>query len=126
MQKPVINWYSFVLTSDVDVFFSKYWFPGMPWDSTAHYMARSPIAYVGNVTTPTMLVTGEVDYRTPSSEAEQFYMALKLRKVPTAMVRFPDASHEISARPSYLIAKVAYILSWFNKYKAAPEGKAAP
>ena len=126
VQKPVINWYSFVLTSDVDVFFSKYWFPAFPWDSTAHYMARSPIAYVGNVTTPTMMLTGEVDYRTPSSEAEQFYMALKLRKVPTAMVRFPDASHEISARPSYLIAKVAYILSWFNKYKALPETKSAP
>jgi len=126
VQKPVINWYSFVLTSDVDVFFTKYWFPALPWDSTAHYMAHSPIAYVGNVTTPTMMLTGEVDYRTPSSEAEQFYMALKLRKVPTAMVRFPDASHEISARPSYLIAKVEYVLSWFNKFKSTPEGKAAP
>ena len=126
VQKPVINWYSFVLTSDVDVFFSKYWFPAFPWDSAAHYMARSPISYVGNVTTPTMMLTGEVDYRTPSSEAEQFYMALKLRKVPTAMVRFPDAPHEISARPSYLIAKVAYILAWFQKYRTGAEAKAAP
>ena len=126
VQKPVINWYSFVLTSDVDVFFTRYWFPAFPWDSTAQYMRRSPISYVGNVTTPTMLVTGEVDYRTPSSEAEQFYMALKLRKVPTAMVRFPDAPHEISARPSYLIAKVAYILAWFEKYKASPDPKMLP
>jgi len=65
-----------------------------------------------------MLVTGERDYRTPSSEAEQFYEALKLRKVPAAMVRFPDASHEISAKPSYMLDKVAYILAWFDKYKA--------
>jgi acylaminoacyl-peptidase len=73
-----------------------------------------------------MLVTGEVDYRTPSSEAEQFYMALKLRQVPTAMVRFPEASHEISARPSYLTAKVAYILAWFEKFKAGAPAKAGP
>jgi dipeptidyl aminopeptidase/acylaminoacyl peptidase len=115
-----------VLTADQDVFFTKYWFPAFPWDSAAQYMRRSPIAYVGNVTTPTMMLTGEVDYRTPSSEAEQFYMALKLRKVPTAMVRFPTASHEISATPSYLIAKVAYILEWFDKYKAAPGGAVFP
>ncbi|HUO53008.1 MAG TPA: S9 family peptidase [Gemmatimonadaceae bacterium] len=126
VQKPVINWYSFVLTADVDVFFTRYWFPAFPWDSAAQYMRRSPISYVGNVTTPTMLVTGEVDYRTPSSEAEQFYMALKLRQVPSAMVRFPEASHEISARPSYLVAKVAYILAWFDKYRAGAPAPAGP
>ncbi len=128
VQKPAINWYSFVLTSDVDVVFTRYWFPGFPWDSVAHYMKRSPISYVGNVTTPTMLLTGEVDYRTPSSEAEQFYEALKLRKVPTAMVRFPNSSHDISATPSNMIAKVAYILAWFEKYRVSGGGdvKAAP
>lgn len=83
-------------------------------------MKRSPITYVGNVTTPTMLMTGEVDYRTPSEEAEQFYEALKIRKVPTAMVRIPDASHHIAATPSNLIAKVQYILGWFDKYKQPP------
>jgi acylaminoacyl-peptidase len=65
-----------------------------------------------------MLMTGEVDYRTPSGEAEQFYEALKLRHVPAAMVRVPDASHDISAKPSNLIAKVAYILGWFEKYRS--------
>jgi len=117
VQKPVINWYSFVLTADADAFFTKYWFPGMPWDNQEQYMKRSPITYVGNVTTPTMLITGAVDYRTPSSEAEQFYEALKLRKVPTAMVRVPNASHEISAVPSHMMAKVAYILGWFGQYR---------
>jgi acylaminoacyl-peptidase len=117
VQKPVINWYSFVLTADADAFFTKYWFPGMPWDNQEQYMKRSPITYVGNVTTPTMLITGAVDYRTPSSEAEQFYEALKLRKVPTAMVRVPNASHEISAIPSHMMAKVAYVLGWFGQYR---------
>jgi dipeptidyl aminopeptidase/acylaminoacyl peptidase len=79
-------------------------------------MKRSPISYVGKVSTPTMLMTGEVDYRTPSSDAEQFYEALKLRKVPAAMVRIPDASHEIAEKPSNMMAKVAYILGWFARY----------
>jgi dipeptidyl aminopeptidase/acylaminoacyl peptidase len=115
--KPVINWYSFVLTSDLPAFFYKYWFPGFPWEHLDHYMQRSPISYVGKVTTPTMLITGEEDYRTPSEEVEQFYAALKLRHIPTAMVRIPDASHEIAAKPSNMMAKVAYILGWFDTYR---------
>jgi len=115
--KPVINWYSFVLYSDGPGFFYKYWFPGLPWENTEHYMKRSPISLVGNVKTPTMLLTGEDDYRTPISESEQFYAALKIQKVDAAMVRIPGASHGIAARPSNLIAKVAAVLSWFEKYR---------
>ncbi len=117
--KPVINWSSFVLTADGLPFFSRYWFAGVPWkkENFDQYASRSPLSYVENVTTPTMLVTGEVDWRTPSSEAEQFYGALRLRHVPTAMMRIPDASHEIWEKPSNLIAKVAYILAWFDRYR---------
>ena len=115
--KPVINWYSFVLTADSYNFFYKYWFPGFPWEHQDHYMKRSPISFVGNVETPTMLMTGESDHRTPSSEAEQFYQALKLRNVPSVMVRVPGASHGIARRPSNLIAKVANILAWFERYR---------
>ncbi len=116
VQKPVINWYSFVLAADAIPFFYKYWMPGMPWDNLQHYMERSPISYVGNVKTPTMLITGEKDHRTPSEEAEQFYAGLKLRKVPAAMVRVPDSGHEIARKPSNLIEKVAYVLAWFHKF----------
>ncbi len=69
-----------------------------------------------------MLLTGERDYRTPISESEQFYQALKLTKVDTAMVRVPDASHGIAARPSHLIAKVAHVLAWFERYDAVVDG----
>ena len=86
----------------------------------------APISLVGNVTTPTLLITGEVDYRTPISETEQYYQALKLRKVPAAMVRIPDASHGIQKRPSNLIAKVAHILGWFERYGSPREAPAAP
>ncbi|WP_237065661.1 S9 family peptidase [Microbulbifer guangxiensis] len=119
--KPVINWESFVLTADFSRFFSKYWFSGMPWEKPEEYRRRSPLTYVGNVTTPTMLLTGEQDFRTPISESEQFYQALKLRQVPTAMVRIPGASHGIAARPSQLIAKVASVLYWFEKYTPESE-----
>ncbi len=115
--KPVINWFSFALTSDGYNVYYKYWFPGYPWDHYEHYYKRSPISLVGNVTTPTMLLTGEADYRTPISESEQYYQALKLRGVDAAMVRIPDASHGIARRPSNLIAKVAYILDWFECYR---------
>jgi dipeptidyl aminopeptidase/acylaminoacyl peptidase len=114
--KPVINWASFVLTADMTNYFYRYWFDGFPWDNLEAYWKRSPIAYAGNVHTPTMLMTGEVDYRTPSSEAEQFYQALKLRKIDTALVRVPNASHDISARPSLLIGKVSYILAWLQAH----------
>ena len=115
--KPVINWYSFVLHADNPGFFAQYWFPGNPWEYQDHYMKRSPISLVGNVKTPTMLLTGEIDYRTPMSETEQYYAALKLNRVPSAMVRIQGAGHGIANRPSNLISKVVYILGWFEKYK---------
>lgn len=115
--KPVINWFSFALTADSYNYFYKYWFPGYPWDHLEEYMQRSPIMHVGKIRTPTMLLTGENDYRTPISESEQLYQALKLRKIETAMVRIPGAGHGIAARPSNLITKTAYVLYWFEKFR---------
>lgn len=71
----------------------------------------------GQVETPTMLLTGEADQRTPISESEQFYQALKLRKVDAALVRLPDASHGMSTRPTQLIGKVAHVLKWFEMHR---------
>ena len=115
--KPVINWTSMTLTADITAFVSQYWFDGMPWEVPEAYWARSPLSLVGNVTTPTMLLTGEQDWRTPISESEQYYQALKLRGVDSALLRVPDASHGIAARPSHLIAKVDNILAWFARYR---------
>ena len=114
--KPVINWISFVLSADLPSFFTRYWFPAMPWEDPMAYWKRSPLSLAGNVTTPTMLLTGEEDWRTPMWESEQFYQALKLQGVDTALVRVPGASHSIANRPSQLIAKVSAILAWFGKY----------
>ncbi|MEO1279066.1 MAG: S9 family peptidase, partial [Planctomycetota bacterium] len=121
--KPVINWYSMILYGDFPAFFMKYWFPGPPWVHQDHYMARSPISLVGNVTTPTMLLTGSNDLRTPLAETEQYYAALKLREIPTKLVRVPDAAHGIAAKPSNLIAKVAEILAWFEEHDPGANDK---
>jgi acylaminoacyl-peptidase len=117
VQKPVINWGSFVLTSDGMPFFTRYWFDAMPWEDPEAYWKRSPLSLVGNVTTPTMLMTGEEDWRTPMAESEQFFQALALRKVDTALIRVPERSHNLVARPSHLIAKADNIIAWFEKYR---------
>ena len=119
--KPVINWASFVLTADMPPFFTRYWFESMPWDDPMAYWRRSPLSLVGNVKTPTMLLTGEADLRTPMAETEQYYQALKLRGIDTAMVRIPGASHSIARRPSQLLSKVAAILAWFERYPEKDE-----
>jgi len=113
---PVINWYSFALTTDIP-FITKYWFPGLPWEKTDNYMQRSLTNLVANVKTPTLVMTGEADYRTPISEAEQFYEALKLLNVETVLVRVPEEPHGIGRRPSHHIAKMLYVAGWFAQHK---------
>jgi len=124
VQKPVIDWTSFALTSDGYNFYWKYWFSGYPWDKPEEYYARSPLSLVGNVKTPTMLVTGEQDFRTPISEAEQYYQALQLRGVPTALVRVPGAGHNLDGRPSQACARIADILAWFERHDPKATKKA--
>jgi len=124
--KPVINWISKTLTGDIYTSQIEHQFPGMPWEEFEHYWKRSPLSLVGNVTTPTLLITGENDYRTPISETEQYYQALKLRRVDTVMVRVPESPHGIAGKPSRMIAKIDNILAWFERYDLddAPEGPA--
>ena len=117
-QKPVINWTSEVLTTDGYNFMAAYWFGKMPWEDPQGYWARSPLSLVGNVKTPTLVVVGEDDHRTPPSEAEQYFAALQLRGVPTALIRVPGASHHgLAERPSQSAAKASAILAWFNRFR---------
>lgn len=121
-QKPVIDWTSEVLTVDGYNFMARYWFGKMPWEDEPAYWARSPLSLVGDVATPTMLVVGEQDFRTPPGQSEQFYQALQLRGVPSVLVRVPGASHEgLADRPSQAAAKTAAILAWFNRYQSPPK-----
>ncbi len=125
-QKPVINWASMALTTDVYTYIPKYWFGKLPWEDPQGYWKRSPLSLIGNVSTPTLLVVGEQDFRTPVSDSEQYYQALQLRGVPTALVKVPGASHGgLASRPSQAAAKASAILAWFERYRAAAAAPAA-
>ena len=115
--KPVMNWISKTLVADNYYGYADSRYPGQPWENFENYWKFSPISLVGNVETPTMVMVGMDDLRTPPSEAKQLYHALKIRKIETVLVEIPEASHGIAARPSNLITKVAHTLAWFEKYK---------
>lgn len=115
--KPVINWISMVGNSDIYTFMTKYWFTKNPWEDVDQYWKRSPLSLVGNVKTPTMVLTGELDVRTPMSQSAEYYGALRIQGVESALVRIQGAYHGIAARPSNLSRKVGNILAWFDKYK---------
>jgi dipeptidyl aminopeptidase/acylaminoacyl peptidase len=112
---PVIDWLSFVGTTDSANWY--YNFEKLPWEDPSEHIRRSPLTYVGNVKTPTMLMTGVQDLRTPMPQTEQFYSALKLLKVPTAMVRFNEEWHGTTSRPSNFMRTQLYLRHWFDKYK---------
>ncbi len=117
---PVTNWLSFVGTTDGSSWY--YNFAKFPWDDPTEHLKRSPLMYVGHVKTPTMLMTGVNDLRTPMGQTEEYYEALKIRKVPTAMVRFNDEWHGTSSTPSNFLRTQLYLRSWFDKYQQPPSG----
>jgi len=111
---PVIDWLSFVGTTDGVSWYRN--FQKLPWEDPSEHLRRSPLMYVGNVTTPTLLMTGVKDLRTPMSQTEEFYQALKFRKVPTAMIRFNEEFHGTSSKPSNALRTILYLHHWFDKY----------
>ena len=115
--KPVMNWYSKTLNADNWFYYFETRIPGTPWTHPNDYLRFSPISLVGNVTTPTLVMVGLDDLRTPPSQAKQLYHALKYRKIPTVLVELPGASHFIAKKPSQLIDKIDNILAWFDRYK---------
>ncbi len=116
-QKPVINWTTQALTADGTGYFGQYWLGARPWENPETFWAHSPLSLIGDVETPTLVVVGAQDYRTPVSEAVQYYSALQLAGVPTTLIRVPGASHGgFAARPSQSAAKASAILAWFDRY----------
>ncbi len=113
--KPVMNWISKTLVADNYYGYAYSRYPGQPWENPMDYWKFSPLSLVGNVETPTLVMVGTADLRTPRSEAKQLYHALKLRKVETALVEMPGAYHFIANRPSQLIMKIEHILAWFDR-----------
>jgi len=115
---PVINWESFSLTADMAPSSVNNWFPGMPWDHKDNYDKRSLLSVVKNVKTPTLIMTGEEDFRTPMSESEQYYKALKMSGVEAVLVRVPGEPHGIRRFPSHAASKLTTLAGWFEKHRA--------
>lgn len=116
-QRPVINWHSFVGTTDGSGWYRR--FESMPWEDPMEYALRSPLHYVGNVTTPTMLLSGDVDLRTPIGQAEEFYRALKVLDQETLHVKLPDEYHG-TRRVTHRLMIQLYLKAWFDKYRDKP------
>lgn len=112
---PVINWLSFVGTTDGVSWYRN--FKSLPWDDPSEHLRRSPLMYVGNVTTPTMLMTGVDDLRTPIPQTEEYYQALRFRRIPTAMLRFNGEYHGTTSKPSNFLRTQLYLHHWFGKYR---------
>jgi dipeptidyl aminopeptidase/acylaminoacyl peptidase len=131
-QRDLANWESWWYTADFTLF-QPNWFRAPPFEDPDDYRARSPISYITNVKTPMMFILGEADYRTPpGAGGEQMFRALKFRKIPTVMVRFPNESHELSrsGQPWHRVERLQHIVGWFDhwllgvrkpEYEVAPE-----
>ena len=115
-QCPVINWISFVGNVDGNPLRWYHDFEKFPWEDPSEHLRRSPLMYVGKVKTPTMLMTGVLDMRTPISQTEEFYQALKAVGVPTAMLRFNGEYHGTTSKPSNFIRTQLYLRYWFEKW----------
>lgn len=111
--RPVINWLSFIGNTDSISWYDQ--FEKMPWEDPSDHIKRSPLTYVKNVKTPTMVMTGESDLRTPITQSEEYYRALKMLKKETLLVRMPDEFHGWR-RPTHQLAQQLYLMAWFDKY----------
>jgi len=116
--RPVINWHSFVGTTDGSMWYRQ--FRKYPWEDPVEYALRSPLHYVANVTTPTMVMTGEADLRTPMGQSEEYYRALKMLKKDTLLVRMPEEYHGWR-RPSHRLLQQLYLIAWFEKHMKKSE-----
>ena len=114
---PVTNWYSATLTTEAPVQYKQLSGDSFPWEDHDSYFKRSPLSLVGQVKTPTLLITGEDDYRNPISESEAYFTALKLQKVDAAMIRLPDEDHAFYRRPSNTYRAISSMMSWFEQYR---------
>ncbi len=115
-QYPVTNWITQAGAADNGYYHAAVWMKAMPWENPQQFLTRSPIFYAKNFKTPTMVITGERDLRTPIAQSEELYFALKAQKVDAVLVRIPDEPHGIGVHPSHRIAKVEHLLGWISKY----------
>ena len=119
---PVIDWISMAGHTDVPLF--TYSFFKKPfWEDPSDWLAHSSLMTVGKVTTPTLLMTGVLDRRTPMPQTEEYYAALKVKGVPVKLLQFNEEYHGTGSKPSNYIRTQLYMMSWFNQWTRAAGGR---
>ncbi len=113
---PVTNWLSFLGTTDVP-YFTHSFFREPFWQNPQRWLEQSSLMYVGNVTTPTAVMTGELDLRTPMPQSEEYYAALKLRGVDAVLLRFKEEYHGTGSKPSNFLRTQLYMMSWYQQHR---------
>jgi dipeptidyl aminopeptidase/acylaminoacyl peptidase len=112
---PVIDWISMAGETDIP-FFTYNFFDAPFWEKPEQWLKQSSLMYVGNVTTPTLLMTGELDLRTPIPQTEEYFSALKYRGIETVMLRFNGEYHGTGSKPTNFMRTQLYMMSWFQKH----------
>jgi dipeptidyl aminopeptidase/acylaminoacyl peptidase len=115
VRAPVIDWISFAGTTDITNW-GFHRFRGYFWDDPDKWLEHSPLMYVANVKTPVLLMTGELDLRTPMGQTEEFYQALKALNDSVAMIRFNAEYHGTGSKPSNFMRTQLYIMRWFGRH----------
>jgi dipeptidyl aminopeptidase/acylaminoacyl peptidase len=122
---PVTNWLSFLGHTDIPLFTSNF-FDAPFWEKPEQWLKQSPLMYVGNVKTPTLVMTGVLDMRTPMAQSEEYYAALKMRGVPSKLLRFEGEYHGTTTKPSNFMRTALYMLEWYKEHKRAPATTTTP
>jgi dipeptidyl aminopeptidase/acylaminoacyl peptidase len=113
----VMDWTSSALTVDRPDYYNFYTQPNPPWEPgmNEHNWRRSPLSVVNRVRTPTIVICGERDWRTPISQSEMYFTALKLCGVDAALVRYPDNNHSLEWHPSHWLDLIEHLDIWFKR-----------
>ena len=117
-QRCVSNWLSMYGSSDMNWAFQCEFGDQPPWEAFENFWRQSPIKYIGNATTPTLVIHSEYDLRCPIEQGEQVFVSLKKLGVETEMVRFPDEFHGLSrgGRTDRRVVRLHHMQRWFDRY----------
>ncbi|HUC55127.1 MAG TPA: S9 family peptidase [Candidatus Cybelea sp.] len=111
--------YSMYSQSDIHRYMRQYFDEKAPWDNFQEYWDHSPMKYVENVKTPTMILHGQSDTRVPIPQSEEFYRALSERHIPVEYVVYPRENHGF-VEPRHLVDRLQRYLVFFGKYLNNP------
>jgi dipeptidyl aminopeptidase/acylaminoacyl peptidase len=125
--RSISNFMSFVGTSDFGWLWPKEFRAKGPWETPERYLRMSPLSYLKNMRTPTLIEHQEEDHRCPIEQAEQLWTALKWKGVPVEFLRYPGEPHGMSrgGRPDRRIDRLERIHAWLERWTKARRGRAA-